>query len=99
MDETPDLTSLARRWLDLWQEQVTALAGDPAVAEQTARLLGLLEGGAAAWRQASSQGQSARDGTGGTATRVATAEATASSPSSAAGGHPLGSAACPLFPL
>jgi hypothetical protein len=34
MAETPDLESLARRYLDLWEAQLSALAGDPALAEQ-----------------------------------------------------------------
>src|SRR5437899_1827056 len=29
MSEPPDLETLARRYLDLWQDQVTALAVDP----------------------------------------------------------------------
>src|SRR3954469_9869978 len=109
MEEAPDLTSLARRWLDLWQgearpvppavprrwldlwqEQVTALAGDPVVAEQTARLLGLLEGGAAAWRQAAaSQGKTDGDGRGGPATSAGTAGPAAAPLSPAAGGDDL----------
>src|SRR5690349_13578919 len=88
MDEAPDLTSLARRWLDLWQEQVTALAGDPAVAEQTARLLGLIEGGAAAWRQAAA-GKTDGDDRGGTATSAGTAGAATAPLSPAAGGDDL----------
>ena len=39
MTETPDLASLARRYLDLWESQVAALAGDPAIAAQMTRLL------------------------------------------------------------
>jgi hypothetical protein len=89
MDEAPDLTSLARRWLDLWQEQVTALAGDPVVAEQTARLLGLLESGASAWRQAASQGKTDGDGRSGTATSAGTAGPATAPLSPAAGGDDL----------
>ena len=97
MDEAPDLTSLARRWLDLWQEQVTALTSDPAVAEQTARLLGLLEGGAAAWRQAAaSQGKTDGEGRGGTATSAGTAGATTAPLSPAAGGGDLAGLAARL---
>jgi hypothetical protein len=39
MTEGPDLASLARRYLDLWESQLAALAGDPAIAEQMTRLL------------------------------------------------------------
>jgi hypothetical protein len=33
----PDFKTLARRYLDLWQEQVTAMANDPALAETLAQ--------------------------------------------------------------
>jgi hypothetical protein len=39
MAESPDLAALARRYVDLWQDQLTAMAADPALAESTARLL------------------------------------------------------------
>jgi hypothetical protein len=39
MAESPDLAALARRYIDLWQDQLTAMAADPALAESTARLL------------------------------------------------------------
>lgn len=52
MTEPPsDVAELARRYLDLWQRQVAALAGDPAVATAVARGLALITaglGGAAA---------------------------------------------------
>jgi hypothetical protein len=35
-DEPPSLDELAKRYLDLWQDQMTALAADP----ETARLMG-----------------------------------------------------------
>jgi len=38
MAEPPDLASLAKRYLDLWQEQLTAMAADPELAESMARL-------------------------------------------------------------
>jgi hypothetical protein len=38
MTDGPDLASLARRYLDLWESQLAALAGDPAIAEQMTRL-------------------------------------------------------------
>src|SRR5258707_2673304 len=99
MDEAPDLTSLARRCLDLWQEQVSALAGDPAVAAEVARLLGLLEGGAAAWWQVvASRGKT--DGYGaGTATSTGPAGSAAAPLSPAAGGDDLARLAARLAAL
>jgi len=38
MDEPPDLDTLARRYLDLWQDQVTAMAGDSALSAALGRL-------------------------------------------------------------
>jgi hypothetical protein len=38
MPEPPDLDALARRYLDLWQDQVTAMAGDPQLAAAFARM-------------------------------------------------------------
>jgi hypothetical protein len=53
MSETPDLEALARRYLDLWEAQLSALAGDPALAEQMSRLVAALGSAglaaAAAW--------------------------------------------------
>ena len=48
MPETPDLKALAERYLDLWEEQFTAAAADPALASAMAAWL-------APWR-AMSQG-------------------------------------------
>src|SRR6185437_8449396 len=46
MAEPPDLASLAKRYVDLWQEQLIAMAADPDLAESLARLLrGLVPGG------------------------------------------------------
>jgi hypothetical protein len=42
MADSPDLAALARRYVDLWQDQLTAMAADPALAESTARLLAAL---------------------------------------------------------
>jgi hypothetical protein len=53
MSETPDLESLARRYLDLWEAQLSALAGDPALAEQMSRFIAAMGSAglaaAAAW--------------------------------------------------
>ena len=39
MSEQADLDELARRYLDLWQDQMTALAGDPEFAEALQQLM------------------------------------------------------------
>ncbi len=39
MSDTPDLNELAERYLDLWQDQMSALASDPEFAEVMNRLL------------------------------------------------------------
>ncbi|MBY0430690.1 MAG: hypothetical protein K2Q10_05795, partial [Rhodospirillales bacterium] len=54
MSETPDLQALARRYLDLWQDQMTALAADPSLAEALARTVTLMGTGAAAFAGAAS---------------------------------------------
>jgi hypothetical protein len=38
MAEPPDLAELAKRYVDLWQDHLTAIAGDPALADGMARL-------------------------------------------------------------
>ena len=47
MAEPPDLDSLARRYLDLWQDQLAGMAADPEVAETIARTIELMNAGAA----------------------------------------------------
>lgn len=37
MDKEPDFAALARQYLDLWEDQLTAMAADPDLAEQSAR--------------------------------------------------------------
>ncbi|MDH3474917.1 MAG: hypothetical protein OEM59_14640, partial [Rhodospirillales bacterium] len=50
MSDKADLDELARRYLDLWQDQISALAGDPEVAESLSRLAAAAgPGGSAAW--------------------------------------------------
>jgi len=55
MSEQADLDELARRYLDLWQDQITALAADEDFARDMARLMGAMGlGGPAAltaWSQ------------------------------------------------
>lgn len=42
MSETPDYAALARQYLDLWEEHLTAVANDPALAQQMAAMFGLM---------------------------------------------------------
>jgi hypothetical protein len=37
MTDQPDFAALARQYLDLWEDQLTAMAADPDLAKQTAR--------------------------------------------------------------
>ena len=37
MTNQPDFTALARQYLDLWEDQLAAMAADPDLAEQTSR--------------------------------------------------------------
>lgn len=39
MPKAPDLEELARRYLDLWQDQMAAVAADPMVAEALANAI------------------------------------------------------------
>jgi uncharacterized small protein (DUF1192 family) len=45
MAEPPDLDTLARRYIDLWQEQVAAMAADPEMSELMGRLIQAMTGG------------------------------------------------------
>jgi non-ribosomal peptide synthetase component F len=47
--DSPDPAALAKRFMDLWQEQMTALAGDPALADSVARFMAALPPGLALW--------------------------------------------------
>ena len=71
---------LARRYLDLWQSQLSGLSADPALTEQIARLF------AAANAQVASAIQAAQAGT------HATSAAASANPSSAPGGSAPGAA-------
>lgn len=42
MQDPPDIEALARRYLDLWQDQLTAIAADPDFAETMGRLFELM---------------------------------------------------------
>ena len=59
MAKPPDLEDLARRYLDLWQEQLRAMAADPETMESVGRMLSAMGGAAppapmnpAAWMSA-----------------------------------------------
>jgi hypothetical protein len=45
MSEPPNLEALARRYLDLWQDQATALAGDAELARQVGQWLSMMQAG------------------------------------------------------
>jgi hypothetical protein len=49
MTDSDDPAALARRFLDLWQEQVAAAAADPALAEMMQRLAAAPAAWAALW--------------------------------------------------
>ncbi|MHA1567718.1 MAG: hypothetical protein ACTSX7_20590 [Alphaproteobacteria bacterium] len=48
MVEPPSLEELARRYMDLWEEQLTAVAGDQALADQMGKLFEAMRQGAGA---------------------------------------------------
>tara|TARA_A100001037_G_C15113041_1_gene619979 strand:- start:447 stop:887 length:441 start_codon:yes stop_codon:yes gene_type:complete len=43
MSNQPDFTTLARQYLDLWEDQLTAMAANPDLAEQTARFFDTMQ--------------------------------------------------------
>jgi hypothetical protein len=98
MTEPPDLDALARRYLDLWQDQMTAMAGDPTLATALGRLF---ETAAAAmpmswigvWLQAIQQTMragAAGGDDGGTGTRAKAGAAAAAAASVDRGGDLAG---------
>jgi hypothetical protein len=48
MADTPDLDDLAKRYLDLWQEQLRAMASDPETVASVSRLFATMAGAAGA---------------------------------------------------
>ena len=46
MAKPPDLEKLAQQYLDLWQDQLTGIAGDTEIAQTMARTLELMNAGA-----------------------------------------------------
>ncbi|MGH6990916.1 MAG: hypothetical protein ACREFD_12460 [Stellaceae bacterium] len=69
--EPPDLAALAKRFLDLWQEEMTQLAADPELAHSISRFLKALPPGLPFWP---GFGERAEGGAGG-ADRAAAAAA------------------------
>jgi hypothetical protein len=64
MAAPPDLDKLARTYLDLWQDQLTGIAGDAELAETLARTLELMNAGAQAFAgQFNGQFDTRKDGT------------------------------------
>lgn len=59
MSDPPDLDALARRYLDLWQEQLADLAADRQVADIMARTIELMNSGAAAFAAMTGSGRPA----------------------------------------
>ncbi len=43
MTDQPDFAALARQYLDLWEDQITAMAANPELAEQTARFFDTMQ--------------------------------------------------------
>ena len=78
-DLSGEFDQLARRYLDLWQSQLSGLAADPALTEQIARLF------AAANAQVASVIQAAQSG--GHAAPTASASAPGTAPFAASSGH------------
>ncbi len=58
-DPSGEFDRLARRYLDLWQNQLSGLAADPAVTEQIARLLAAANAQVASVIQAAQSGPDA----------------------------------------
>ena len=93
MSDTPDMENLARRFLDLWQDQLAAMASDPEAAESLNRLMALAGPPGAAFATAYGQnipGESpAHDGRAQTDSAPAPG-ATAAAPASGDGDGNLG---------
>ena len=83
MAESPDLDTLARRYLDLWQDQVAAMAADPELSETMMRLWqNAAAAGPAGWAQLWAAAAQAQGATG--SSRDFTASAAPSGPAPAA---------------
>ena len=95
MAETPDLDGLAKRYLDLWQEQFAAMAADPKLAEAMTQWLGLMGLGRTAPGAARGQHDRhgpARAGAAQPASQPAAAQSSAPRPDTPAAAPDLGRA-------
>jgi hypothetical protein len=90
MTDAPDLDKLARRYMDLWQDQMAAMVNDPKLADSMAQAYRLTVQGAAAIAQAT--GIKARSGE----THAPNQDTAAAQPASPAGSAP--SAVPPVVP-
>lgn len=95
MPKQPDLERLANAYLDLWQDQMAAMAADPVLTETMSRLFALTSAGAGpAFSQEAEQSRDAnrqnskQSGNGAEPTTAAGAEAAAAAPRD--GGYDLG---------
>ncbi|WIM11358.1 hypothetical protein [Enhydrobacter sp.] len=78
-DPSGEFDRLARRYLDLWQSQLSGLAADPALTEQIVRLFGAANAQVASAIQAAQAGPNAAD--------TASGRASGTAPPAAASGH------------
>lgn len=90
MTDAPDLDKLARRYMDLWQDQMAAMVNDPKLAESMAQAYRLTVQGAAAIAQAT--GIKARSGE----THAPNQDTASTQPAAPAGSAP--SAVSPAVP-
>lgn len=93
MSEPPDLESLVRRYLDLWQEQWAAIAGDAELADALARWFGMVNEASAGFLSGiapaiASAGQGEQKGDGRACERAAEAERAAAADGTAAAPAP-----------
>src|SRR5215469_10123871 len=79
----PDIEALARRYLDLWQDQATALAGDAELARQLGRWFSVMQSGMA------NAVQAAASSTPATGAPTGKPAAGAAAPAAASGGGEL----------
>jgi hypothetical protein len=88
-DGSEDPAALARRFLDLWQEQVAASAADPALAEMAQRLASVPAAWAALWTGAAAAAQHGRADDDATASAVPPHGASPAGAASGGGEHGL----------
>ena len=85
MADTPDYDALAKRYLDLWQSQLSALSSDRQLTETMARLLATTNASmAAAFETARRAHAEVRNAAGGTTSSSGGSAAAAGAPAAAA---------------